>query len=178
MHYVNDPQDCQPILQADTDDTPACDDPDADGGSGGGLDESGTTDGSMLGPFGDVQALVSCTSPTRCTVEPELFAAVQTHFDVFHDEGVRLEPVSLPNLGRGLRLSGLDPGEASEALLHAVGLADGDVLTHVDGASLLSPATIEALLLDLPTASSWRLTLRRPTGSTWVALDITLSRAS
>lgn len=176
VHYIDDPQDCQPILQADTDDTPSCDEP--DGGGGSGADDSGTTDDSMLGPFGDIEALVSCTSPTHCTVEDELFAAVQAHFDVFHDEGVRLVPVSPAGLGRGIRLSGLDRGEASEALLYALGFADGDVLTHVDGESLLSPATIEALLLDLPTASSWRFTIRRPTGSTWVPLDITLSRAS
>jgi hypothetical protein len=176
VHYVDDPQDCQPILQADTDDAPSCDD--ADGGGGSGADESGTTDGSMLGPFGDVHALVTCSSPTHCTVEAELFTAVQSNFDVFHDEGVRLVPVSLPGLGRGIRLSGLDRGEASEALLYALGFADGDVLTHVDGAPLSSPTTVQALLLDLPTASSWRLTIRRPTGSTWVTLDITLSRAS
>jgi hypothetical protein len=175
VHYVDDPQDCQPILQSDTDDTPSCDGP--DGGGDSGADESGTTDGSMLGPFGDVHALVTCTSPTHCTVEDELFAAVQANFEVFHDEGVRLVPVSLPGFGRGIRLSGLDRGEASEALLRALGFADGDVLTHIDGAPL-SPPTIEALLLDLPTASSWRFTLRRPTGSTFAALDITLSRAS
>lgn len=61
--------------------------------------------------------------------------------------------------------------------LRALGLADGDILTHVDGSSLGSPATIEQLLLDLPTASSWTLTLRRPIGSTWVTLERSIRRA-
>lgn len=42
IEYVEDPAACQPILQADTDDTPACD----EGGGGTGLDESGGADGS------------------------------------------------------------------------------------------------------------------------------------
>jgi type II secretory pathway component PulC len=62
-------------------------------------------------------------------------------------------------------------------LLDAVGIADGDVLTHVDGASLGSTATIEQLLLHLPTANSWSLTIRRWTGSTWVTLDRSIARA-
>jgi hypothetical protein len=75
-------------------------------------------------------------------------------FDVFHDDGVRLEPMSVPGHGRGLQLAVLDRGEASEALASALGLADGDVITYVDGASLAPETTVEQLLLELPSAKA------------------------
>lgn len=159
----------------DTDTPPGCEGP-ADG-SDQGVDESGSSGGSMLDPFGDVDALVTCASPTKCAIEPELFAAVERNFAVFHDEGIRLEPVSIPMLGKGIQLSGFDRGEASYDLLTALGFQDGDVLTHIDGASLLSSATIEQLMLDLTSTAAWSLTIRRRTGSTWLTLDHTLTRA-
>jgi hypothetical protein len=174
IQYVDDPADCQPILQEDTDGPPACDGP---AGSDEGVDESGSSGGSMLGPFGDIDALVTCTSPTKCAIEPELFAAVESNFAVFHDEGVRLESVSIPEIGKGVRLSGLDRGEASQQLLAALGLQDGDVLTHLDGASVLDPMTIEQLMLALPTTTAWSLTVRRRTGSSWETLGYTITRA-
>ncbi len=176
IHYVQDPEDCQPILQGDTDGTPSCDNP---AGGGDGLDESGSSDGSggsMVGPFGDLATLVTCTTSTTCTLDPALFIAVQSNFGIFHDEGLRLELVDLPALGRGLRLSGLDRDTASASLLTALGLANGDVLTHIDGASILAPTTLERLLLELPTTASWKFTVRRPSGSTWQTLAVTLTR--
>lgn len=173
--YVDDPAQCDPLLQADTDDPPACDDP----GGGNGLDDStGTTgEGEGAAPFGDIDSLVTCPTTTRCLVEPELFAHVQRNLHVFHDEAVELSPVALPGLPRGLQLSGLDHGEASAQLLGALGFADGDVVTHVDGSSLASMATIESLLADLPTTSSWTFTLQRRTASRWAPLSRTLTRA-
>jgi len=180
IQYVDDPADCQPLLQEDTDGPPGCDDPGGGNDNDDGLDESGsgtTTDGSMLGPFGDIDTLVTCTTPTSCAVDPELFAAVEANFTVFHDERVQLEPVSIPELGKGLRLSGLDRGEASQHLLTALGFQNGDVLTHLDGASLLSAATVEQLMLDLPTTTTWTLTVHRRVGSTWTTHSHTITRA-
>jgi hypothetical protein len=172
LQYIDDPHDCQPLLQGDTDDTPVCPDPGDDS-----VDDSTGTTGEGAAPFGDIDTLVTCTAPTRCTVEPELFANVQDNFGVFYDDGVWLEPVDIPKLGRGVQLSGLERGEASYDLFAALGIADGDVLTHIDGASLGSPATLEHLLLDLPTTTTWSLTIRRATGSTWLTLDYSITRA-
>jgi hypothetical protein len=182
IEYLDDPLDCAPLLH-DTDGTPHCD----DAGGGGGADESSGTGGADEsggggagpgpGPFGDVDALVTCTTPTRCTVEAELFANVTRNFHVFHDEGVWLEQVDVRELGPGVRISGLDDGEASQSLLAALGIHDGDVLTHVDGASLGSPETIEQVLLELPTATAWRLTVARREGSRWLTLEHSVTRA-
>src|SRR5690606_13647084 len=54
-----------------------CDDEGVDvtGADSTGADSTGadTTGSSMLGdPYGDVQTLVSCTSPTTCAIDPEL----------------------------------------------------------------------------------------------------------
>lgn len=173
--YVDDPAECEPLLQADTDDPPVCDDP---AGGGNGLDDStGGTTGEGAAPFGDMDSLVTCPTPTRCLVEPELFANVQRNLHVFHDEGVELALVAIPGIPRGLQLSGLDDADASAQLLRALGLADGDVVTHVDGTSLASMEAIEQLLLDLPTTTSWTLTLQRREGSTWTPLHRTITRA-
>ena len=171
--YVKDPAECEPLLEADTDDPPGCDDPGADG-----LDDStGGTTGEGAAPFGDIDSLVTCPTATRCVVEPALFTHVQRNFHVFHDDAVELSPVALPGIPRGLKLTGLDAGEASEQLLHALGLREGDVVTHVDGASVASVDTVESLLLDVPTTSSWVFTVHRRTGSTWRSLDRTILRA-
>ena len=171
--YVEDPAECEPLLEADTDDPPGCDDPGADG-----LDDStGGTTGEGAAPFGDIDSLVTCPTTTRCLVEPALFAHVQRNLHVFEDESVALTPVALPGLPRGLQIAGLDPGEASAQLLGALGFANGDVVTHVDGAAIASPDTIESLMLDVPITSSWTLTLHRRTGSTWRSLDRTIVRA-
>lgn len=178
IQYVDDPQGCEPLLQ-DTD-TPPCDGPGGDGGANEsgtgdtGVDESGG--GGGIGPFGDIGSLVSCTSRTSCIVESELLRNIQSNFWVFHDDGVRLEAVSISGLGGGVRISGFDRGETSEQLLDAFSIADGDVLTHVNGASLGSMTTIEEVFLDLATADSWRITVRRPRGSSWVSLDYSIAR--
>lgn len=203
IEYLDDPQQCAPILQADTDGTPGCEDNgngngldgtggsgdsglDESGGSGGGgVDESGGSDGdgsgsggSMVEPFGDLETLVRCTAPTTCALAPELFVTVQSNFGIFVDEGIRLRPVELPELGHGLQVSGLERPTASARLLRALGLEDDDVLTHLHGASILAPETLEQLLLELPTATSWTLTLRRRVGSTWRTVLVTLSRST
>lgn len=118
------------------------------------------------------------TESNVCIVEPELFANVEHRFDVFHDDGVWLEPVSVPGHGRGLQLTGLDRGEASEALASALGLADGDVITHVDGASLALETTVEQLLLELPSTKAWRSNVARRNGSRWVKVERTIVRGS
>jgi hypothetical protein len=185
IEYLDDPLDCEPLLQ-DTDGTPVCDDAGGDSGAGESSGTTGTTgaDESSGGgggagprPFGDVDDLVTCTTPTRCTVEAELFAGVTRSFHVFHDEGVWLERVDVRELGRGIRISGLDEGEASQSLLAALGIHDGDILTHVDGASLGSPEAIEQVLLELPTATAWRLSVARREGSRWLTHEHSITRA-
>lgn len=180
IQYVADPQDCQPILQEDTDGTPSCDDL-AGGGDGAGQDESsgsdGSSGGSMLEPFGDLDTLLTCATPTTCALEPALFVAVQSNFGIFHDEGIRVGLVDIPALGRGLQLSGLDRHEASAQLLGALGLQNGDVLTHLDDASILAPTTVERLLLALPTTEAWSFTVRRRSGARWQTLAVTVTRA-
>lgn len=179
IEYVADPQDCQPILQGDTDGGPSCDDP-AGGGGGEGQDESsgsdGSSGGSMLEPFGDLDTLVTCATPGTCTVEPALFVAVQSNFGIFHDEGIRLALVDVPALGRGVQLSGLERHEASGQLLGALGLQNGDVITHVDGAWVLAPGVLERLVLALPTAAAWRLTVRRAVGGRWGTVEVIVTR--
>jgi hypothetical protein len=61
-----------------------------------------------------------------------------------------------------------------EPMLSECGRAADD---RPDGASLGSIETIEQVLLELPTAASWHLTVRRWTGSAWVTLDRTIVRA-
>ena len=183
IEYVDDPLDCEPLAE-DTDGTPVCDDggggADADeSSSSSGLDES-SSGGGGLGPdpkqFGEVDGLVSCTSEGRCTVAAELFAKVTDRFEVFYDEGVWLERVDEPGLGRGVRISGLDRGEASEELLGAVGIEDGDVLTHVDGVSVGADEGIEEVLLELPRAKAWELVLGRKQRSGWVKVELEITR--
>jgi hypothetical protein len=187
IEYLADPQDCSPILQADTDGTPGCE----EGGGGGGLDESGTSGdggvdassgsesgGSMVEPFGDLGRLVRCTTPTTCVIAPELFAAVESNFGIFVDEGLRLEAVAMPETGPGVRISGIDRTQASGRLLGALGIENGDVLTHLDGASIVAPKTLEALMLGLPMASSWTLTLWRRVGGTWKTMVVKISRGA
>lgn len=60
IEYVDDPQDCQPLIE-DTDGTPMCDD---DPAGGDGLDES-SSGGSGAGPFGDIDELITCTTLRR-----------------------------------------------------------------------------------------------------------------
>lgn len=175
--YVDDPAECEPLLQADTDDPPACDEPAPDPGADGTGDSTGTTTGEGAAPFGDIDALVTCPTATRCLVEPALFAHVQHELHVFHDEGVALELVALPGVPRGLQLTGLDADEHSAQLLTALGFANGDVVTHVDGKPVASMDTIEDVLLALPTTSSWTLTLHRRESTTWRPLSRTISRA-
>jgi hypothetical protein len=190
IEYVDDPQQCSPILQADTEGTPGCEEGGGDGldesgssgsdggadESGGGSSESGESGGSMVEPFGEIGALVRCTAPRTCVVEPELFAAVESNFGIFVDEGLRLEVVAMAEIGAGVRISGLDRAEASGRLLRALGIEEGDVLMDLDGASIVAPETLEALMLELPTARSWRLTLRRRVSGAWETVVVTISR--
>ncbi|MCA9707372.1 MAG: hypothetical protein KDK70_16075 [Myxococcales bacterium] len=60
---------------------------------------------------------------------------------------------------------------------HRPRVASGDVLTHVDGASLGAMETLERVLVELPTAPAWALTMRRWTGSAWELRPITIARA-
>jgi hypothetical protein len=187
IEYVDDPQQCSPILQADTEGTPGCEDGGGDGldesgssGSDGGADESGggssESGGSMVEPFGEIGALVRCATPRTCVVAPELFAAVESNFGLFVDEGLRLEVVAMPEIGAGVRISGLERAQTSGRLLRALGIEEGDVLMELDGRSIVEPETLEALMLELPTARSWRLTLRRRVGGVWGIVVVTISR--
>lgn len=155
-----------------------------DGASAGpdGVDESGSDDagsddtGMGVGPFGEIDDLVSCIEST-CTVEDELFSRVMDAFGTFYDEGVRAERVDLSTVGPGVRLSGLDAREHATALLATLGLHDGDVITHVDDMTLDSDARLHQLLAEVSTSSSWTLTIRRRAGSTWRAVERTIVRA-
>jgi len=142
VEYIEDPQDCEPLLH-DTDGTPSCE----VGPAGDGADETTGTTGEegSEGPFGDLDALVTWESATICIVEPELLLSIQRNFGVFYDDGVWLERVDLPGIGRGIRISGLHRGKASTELLAAFGIENDDVVSHVDGASLGSPEAEHAL---------------------------------
>jgi hypothetical protein len=181
IEYVDDPATCQPILQADTDDTPACD----EGGGGGstGLDESGGVDGSsggsMSGVFGDIDVLVRCSeanTSTTCTVEPLLFVNVQSNFGIFHDEGIRFFPIETVGIGRGVQISGTERrGDGAELLL-ALGLRDGDVITHVDGAAIFSPGAMERVLLAVPSTTAWKLVIHRKREAEWEERGLVIVR--
>lgn len=54
IEYVDDPASCQPLVQEDTEGTPACDE--AGGGGGSGLDESGGADDSSGGSMLDTSS--------------------------------------------------------------------------------------------------------------------------
>ena len=185
IEYVDSPLDCEPLAE-DTDGTPVCD----GGGGGGGANESSGDGGSGVdessgdgggvgpdpGPFGDVDGLVTCSSPGRCTVTAELFAKVMSRFDVFYEEGIWLERVDVPGLGRGVRISGVDRGDASEELLGALGIHDGDVLTHVDGVAVGSEEGIEEVVVAVPTAMAWGLVIGRRQQSGWVKVELEITR--
>lgn len=188
VEYVDEPKDCAPILQADTDGTPGCEGGgggDGDGldesSSDGGLDESGGSEssgGEMVEPFGDLDALVRCTAPGTCTVAPELFRSVQSNFGLFVDAGLEVEAVTIPVLGPGIQISGLERAEASGRLLRALGFAEGDVLTHLDGSSVVADETLARLMLELPTTTAWTLTVGRRVGPTWATMIVTISRGT
>ncbi len=129
----------------------------ADDTSDGGLD---TTMGAAPEPFGDVSQLISCRDG-ECTVERELFTNILDNFDVFYSEGVQLQMVS--TCGGGVGLSGLHNGDAAEELASAFGLADGDVITVVNGIPL---DTQENALLAVDSIQqdpfAIGLTIRRP----------------
>jgi len=49
-------------------------------------------------------------------------------------------------------------------------------IPHVDGTSLSSREAIEQVLLDVSTATAWRVTVARRKGSSWVALEHSITR--
>lgn len=109
-------------------------------------------------------AVVACSDPFPCN------RYCWSHKQVW------LERVDVPGLGRGVRISGVDRGEASEELLGALGIQDGDVLTHVDGVSVGSDEGIEEVLLELPTAMAWGLVIGRKQRSGWVEVELEIVR--
>jgi type II secretory pathway component PulC len=134
----------------------------------------------MFGAFGDIDALVHCSTAattTTCSIEPELFVAVQSNFGLFIDEGIQLLPMELTGIGRGVEISGIEHGGDGAQLLRALGLREEDVITHVDGITVLSPENLERIMLELPTATTWKLTIRRRSGSEWRAMGLVFARA-
>ena len=141
-------------------------------GDGGGAGETTTGDdgadettGSMLGPFGDLEALVSCDRPTSCEIDETLLQYVSTNFGVFVDEHVTLTIVDRDApCGPGARLDGLDDGEHASKLAEAFGLRNGDVIAEIGTNTIVglddAMDAIAAVLEDPSTAA----VVRRPEG--------------
>jgi len=141
-------------------------------GDGGGADETTAsgdgadeTTGSMLGPFGDLEALVLCDPPTSCEVDEKLLQHVSAGFGVFADEQVTLTLVDRDaRCGPGARLDGLDDGEHASALAEAFDVRNGDVIAEIGTNTIVglddAMDAVAALLEDPSTA----LVVRRPKG--------------
>jgi hypothetical protein len=140
-----------------------------------GVDESGT--GMGVGPFGDIDDLLSCSPQRSCVVQEELLVNIENNVLVFHDESIRADAVELAGLGKGVQLFGLDRGEHSEALFDAFGLRNGDVITHIGDETVDVTTSLERELLELRTTGSSSVTVRRWTGSLWSTLDYAIIHA-
>lgn len=109
------------------DDDPVCfgmDVPTPGGSESGDSTDSESEEDEIEDPFGELEVLVDCEaapSPGRhCVVDEALVHGAVERFQVFYDEGVRLEVVDAPGLGVGVQISGLDPGEGFESAVRHV----------------------------------------------------------
>lgn len=143
-------------------------DPTADDGpvrtDGGSADTSGGGDGGM---FGDIGEGVQC-SGTQCSIDMSVWASIINNFDTFYDEGVTLVigPSGAPCNATGAKIGGLSNGEASAELAAALGLRNGDVITRVEGISLVDLGKAAAVVNDLQsTVDPISMTVRRKTSA-------------
>lgn len=140
-------------------------------GDGGGADEttgSGGADGStgaMLEPFGDLDALVSCSSSTSCEIEAELLHHISANFGVFSVEEVTLTMIDRDApCGPGARIGGLDQGEDARALADVFDLRNDDVVAQVDARAIEDASDAMDAVGSLLEDPSTTLVLRRPEG--------------
>lgn len=145
-------------------------------GDGGSVDSS-TGGGGVIDPFGDVETLVYCSPPTTCWIGPELKSNVETHFNVFYDEGVELTLGTYATGVTGLKVSGLDAGEESKGLFDAFGITNLDVITHVNNTALDSGSDVWAVIDNMDGVSQWNITVRRPARGSYATLNYTISLA-
>lgn len=145
----------------------------------GGADTTGTdgdsgSTGAGAAPFGDVPTLVDCLG-NDCTVDAELVDNVYANFDVFYDEGVRLELVDASvTCGPGIRISGLGSGSASADLARPFGVDAGDVITRLNGMPIVDADDILAALDMISAETQFTVHLRERAGSTCRTRALTL----
>ena len=168
----------------------ACTDPTMTDGSSGGADGTtgsvdGTTGGSeagdsttsaMAGPWGDLEALVSCDPQTDCEIDRELLFNVSANFDVFTTEGVTLNVVgSSTSCGPGAQIGGIDSGEDVEELADAFDFRNGDIVFKVDTITIqdFGDALKAAEHLSEPSGTT-TVVVKRPTsaGCTTLSYDL------
>lgn len=134
-----------------------------------GLDSTGTgsSGGAVVDPFGDVSALIYCdASGVLCSYQPELVDNIDANFSVFFQEQVSLELLRSTDADYpGVRLSGLDSGEASKDLADAFGLQNDDVLKNVNGIDIEDEADASEAIDALISSEAVALSLERK-GST------------
>lgn len=145
---------------------------DGDGEAGAPADETGAP-----ADFGDLDNLIYCSPSTTCEIGDELLYNVEANFDIFHDEGVILEMVSLSG-GTivGAQISGLNSGEDSYDLLHThLSVNNGDVITHVNSVALDSEAHVLQVVSELLDTITWNVTVRRAGfGGAWSTRNYTV----
>jgi hypothetical protein len=135
------------------------------GGSDGADETTGDSTGMMLGPFGDIEALVRCDRQSHCDVERELVSNLVAHFDVFAQERVTLTIVGKDApCGPGARIDGLDPREYTTELAAAFGLRNGDVIHELEATTLEDLGAAMDAVASLLEDPSTTIVLQRPEG--------------
>jgi hypothetical protein len=137
------------------------------GGATDGADETtGDSTGMMLGPFGDIEALVRCDRAGICEVDQELVSNVSAHFEVFVQERVTLTIVDKDApCGPGARIDGLDPREHATELADVLGLRNGDVIREFEAITLEDLGDAMDAVASLLEDPSTTIVLQRPEGS-------------
>lgn len=154
-------------------------------GGGGGDGESGGTGADVTGAdeagvFGDLDDGVRCTG-TRCSVDMAVWSRILDRFATFYDEGVTLTigPTGAPCNAVGAKLGGLGNGEDANDLAVALGLRNGDVITKVEGVSLVDLTAAAAVVNDLQSSvDPITMTVRRkvtPSSCATLSYTITLT---
>lgn len=138
--------------QADTDTGGESDTAPTSDTDGGTDTEDSSTGAGADDPWGDLRGLVSCNKVGSCTVERELLDNVTQSFSVFYDEGATM--LFTKKQVTGIKISGLDRGEASTELAAAFGVRDGDIVTEVNGFRLDTEESTSLALQHLSTQPS------------------------
>jgi hypothetical protein len=138
----------------------------ANDGTDGADETTGDSTGMMLGPFGDIEALVRCDREGICEVDQELVSNISAHFEVFGHERVTLTIVGKDApCGPGARIDGLDPHEHATELAAALGLRNGDVIRELEAITLEDVDDAMDAVGSLLEDPSTTIVLRRPEGS-------------